>query len=51
MTTDLEAAWNEVHDAKPPGWYVGRPSYRDDLRVWEQYAYMPGVPARRRAPG
>jgi hypothetical protein len=28
--TDPEDAWNDVHDATPTGWYVGRPSYRDD---------------------
>jgi hypothetical protein len=26
--TDLEAAWNELHDAKPDGWFVGQPMYR-----------------------
>jgi hypothetical protein len=26
--TDLGAAWNDVHHATPPGWHVGRPSYR-----------------------
>ena len=24
--TDLEAAWGELHDAKPAGLYVGRPA-------------------------
>jgi hypothetical protein len=44
--TDLEAAWTDVHDATPPGWYVGRPSYRDALKAWEQYAYMPAESRR-----
>ena len=46
MTTDLEEAWNDVHDARPPGWYVGRPGYSDRLKVWEQYAYMPAETRR-----
>ena len=33
--TDLEAAWNEVHDAKPDGWSVGTPVYIE-RRGWEQ---------------
>lgn len=38
---DLEAAWDEVHDALPPGWYAGRAHLHDGRRppVWEQYAY------------
>ncbi len=39
--TDLEAAWNAVHDATPAGWYVGRPSYYDERRQWVQYAFDP----------
>ena len=38
---DLEAAWDELHDVVPPGWVVGRPMLRDELHVWEQYAYRP----------
>jgi hypothetical protein len=36
--TDLEAAWNDVHDAKPDGWFVGTPVYIE-RRGWEQYAF------------
>ena len=36
--TDLEAAWNEIHDAKPDGWFVGTPVYIE-RRGWEQYAF------------
>jgi hypothetical protein len=36
--TDLEAAWNEVHDAKADGWFVGTPVYIEN-RGWEQYAF------------
>ena len=25
LETDFEAAWNEIHDAKPDGWFVGTP--------------------------
>jgi hypothetical protein len=39
--TDLEDARNGLHDAKPKGWFVGRPSCRDDLRAREPYAYVP----------
>lgn len=38
---DLQAAWDELHAALPPGWVAGRPWYREDLRTWEQYAYRP----------
>jgi hypothetical protein len=37
--TDFEAAWDELHATLPPGWVAGRPFYRDDMRMWEQYAY------------
>jgi hypothetical protein len=46
MTNNLEQAWSDLHDAKPPGWFVGRPSYRDDLRQWEQYAFVPAESRR-----
>ena len=36
--TDLEAAWNEIHDVKPDGWFVGTPVYIE-RRGWEQYAF------------
>jgi hypothetical protein len=31
MTTPLEEAWSAVHDATPPGWFVGRP-HHDEYR-------------------
>lgn len=34
----LEEAWEELHNATPPGWYVGRPGQRYGGQ-WEQYAY------------
>ena len=37
----LEAAWNAIHDAKPAGWYVGRPSYHNERREWVMYAFDP----------
>ena len=37
--TDLEAAWIELHDAKPAGWFVGPPTYVEHRRAWEQYAF------------
>ena len=41
MPTDLEDAWNDLHDAKPPGWFVGRPAYSERYNAWEQYAFDP----------
>jgi hypothetical protein len=32
---DLEAAWNELHDATPDHWFVGTPVYIE-RRGWEQ---------------
>ena len=46
MPTDLEDAWNDLHDAKPPGWHVGRPSYDERQRLWEQYAFDPSERAQ-----
>jgi hypothetical protein len=37
----LESAWDEPHAAKPPGWYVGRPSYHDERDEWIMYAFDP----------
>ena len=40
MSADvLATAWGAVHDATPPDWYVGRPSYHDERNTWEQYAF------------
>jgi hypothetical protein len=30
MTDEIEAAWEAIHDALLPGWYLGRPSYHDE---------------------
>lgn len=38
---DRERAWDELHDATPPGWQVGRPSYHDERREWLLYAFDP----------
>ena len=51
MTDDeIEAAWDEVFDALPAAWSVGRPSYHDE---WTQYAFdsfeRPSVGIRSRA--
>src|SRR4029077_14912353 len=49
---DLEAAWDEVFEALPAAWSVGRPSYHDERHEWTQYAFdpreMPKVGARSR---
>ena len=39
MTSDLEAAWSELHDAKPDGWFVGQPMYHEHRREWEQCSF------------
>ena len=36
--TDLESAWDDLHDVKPDGWFVGTPVYIKH-RGWEQYAF------------
>ena len=36
---DLEAAWDDVFDALPAAWSVGRPSYHDERHEWTQYAF------------
>ena len=46
MSTALEDAWNDLHDATPDGWFVGRPSYDERRRVWEQHAFDPSERAR-----
>ena len=47
--TDLEAAWNEIHDAKPDGWFVGTPVYIE-RRGWEEYAFDTQGAPQARAP-
>lgn len=39
--SELEAAWNAVHDAKPDGWFVGRPTPHPEAREWVMYAFDP----------
>jgi hypothetical protein len=41
MPTDLDDAWDDLHDATPLGWYVGRPSYDEGRHVLEQHAFDP----------
>ncbi len=41
MVTDLKAARDDLHDATPAGWQVGRPYYHDERRQWVQYAFDP----------
>jgi hypothetical protein len=36
---DLHAAWAEVHDATPEGWYVGRPSEHPERNEWVMFAF------------
>lgn len=39
--TVLHDAWDELHRATPPGWWVGTPSYHDERRQWLLYALEP----------
>lgn len=41
MPTDLDAALSDLHDAKPPSWFVGRPSYNERFHEREQSAFDP----------
>ncbi|HET7128939.1 MAG TPA: hypothetical protein VFJ93_07685 [Gaiellaceae bacterium] len=37
-----EDAWNRIHDAKPAGWFVGRPAFEERRTPpWSQYAFDP----------
>lgn len=40
--TDIEAAWDAIHDATPPSWFVGRPAFEERRSPpWSQYAFDP----------
>lgn len=41
MQTTLVDAWDAIRAVTPAGWYVGRPTWNDGQRVWEQYALDP----------
>ena len=49
---DVEAAWDEVFDALPAAWSVGRPSYEDEPHEGTRYAFdsveRPSVGVRSR---
>lgn len=36
-----EKAWEQLHEATPAGWYVGRPSYHPERQEWLLYAFDP----------
>jgi hypothetical protein len=38
---EIVAARDAIHDATPPGWWVGRPGWNDHYRHWEMYAFGP----------
>ena len=38
LVTELEAAWDDLHDGKPDYWFVGTPVYIE-RRGWEQYTH------------
>ena len=37
----LEEAWEQLHAATPPGWYVGRQSEHPEPGEWVMYAFDP----------
>ena len=39
--SERERAWDELHAATPPGWWVGSPSYHDERDEWLLYAFDP----------
>ena len=39
--TDLEAAWDAVHENMPESWYVGRPGIEERYGQWSMYAFDP----------
>ena len=41
MSSDFEEAWNALHNALPPQWTIGRPSYHPERREWLLYAFDP----------
>ena len=41
MTNEREAAWDELHAATPPGWWVRSPSYHNEPDEWLLYAFDP----------
>ena len=47
-----EQAWDELHAALPPGWWVGSPSHHPERGEWVLYAFDPSerpvVGARQR---
>jgi hypothetical protein len=38
---DREEAWDELLEAKPPGWWLGTPSFHPEKREWLLYAFDP----------
>lgn len=36
---ELLNAWNELHEAAPPGWFAGRPSFDERRDEWSRYAF------------
>ncbi len=38
---DREAAWTELLEAKPPGWWVGSASHHPERQKWLLYAFDP----------
>jgi hypothetical protein len=40
MMSSTHELWSRIHDATPPGWFVGRPACEPHKAVpWSQYAF------------
>ena len=39
--TDLEAAWDAIHENTPEGWYVGQPIEHPERNGWSMFAFDP----------
>jgi hypothetical protein len=50
MDSEVEAAWNELHDALPRGWSVSRPIRFEEVgeRPWRVTAYDYRTAAKRK---
>jgi hypothetical protein len=41
VPSNLALAWAALHFAKPPGWYVGNPTFHNERNEWQLFAYDP----------
>ena len=42
MSGRVDELWAQIHEATPPGWFVGRPAFEPRRAVpWSEYAFDP----------